>query len=229
MNLLKRLSRMIADDGRVGLEITPIRREQCWLTAALPFVVGAGDLDLSSVDARTRSPVDPAIGAFHAWLVRERRPELVVGSAAGDGLVGMYILAGMRAARRGHFQTYEPDVSRAVQVRENLASVSDAFTLVAAPFRDAAAGTLRPGSVDVALIDPPGAAGAIALTRSYEVLRPYLRDGAIVIFSGIEGSRANRRYWKLMARRAEFAAAAEIAGRLGIVQLRGQAPPAPAS
>ncbi|HCP82576.1 MAG TPA: class I SAM-dependent methyltransferase [Octadecabacter sp.] len=157
----------------------------------------------------------PRGGGFFSWLVQQRKPETVVEFGTAFGVSGMYWLHGIEAVGHGHLMTYEPNTDWAGFASENLASMSDRFTLTNGTFEENAARTLKEGTVGIAFIDAIHTSEFV--NAQYKILRPYLAENAIVLFDDIHFSDEMRACWEDdIVKRPEIKASAQLGTRVGI-------------
>lgn len=158
----------------------------------------------------------PPMGRFFAWLAGARQARLVVEFGTAFGVSGMYWLAGLKD---GHLHTFEPNRDWAAIAAENLAAVSPAFTLTTATFESAGPGLIAPGSVDIGFIDAIHTSEFVAAQCA--ILMPMMRPGGLILFDDIAFSPDMADCWARLAQHPDFAAAVEVDGRVGIVELPG--------
>lgn len=177
------------------------------------------DYPKSKTKGRTVSDVrsTPVTGSFFSWLAEVRRPDFIVEFGTAFGVSGMYWLSGLEAAGTGHLMTYEPNTDWAAIAERGLAAISSRFTLTRGIFEEEAERTLKPGTVDIAFIDAIHTEAFVM--RQWEVLKPFMRPGAIVLFDDISFSEDMAGCWRKVAYMPEAKASASIANRVGIVEL----------
>lgn len=177
------------------------------------------DYPRSKTKGRTVGEVrsTPVTGSFFSWLAEARRPDYIVEFGTAFGVSGMYWLSGLEAAGTGHLMTYEPNTDWADIAEANLASISGRFTLTRGIFEEEAERTLTPGSVDIAFIDAIHTEAFVM--RQWEVLKPFMRPGAIVLFDDISFSEDMAGCWRKVAHMPEAKASAALGNRVGIVEL----------
>lgn len=158
------------------------------------------------------------LGAFYAWLVSIRKPELIVEFGTAFGISGMFWLTGLNMAGGGRLLTYEPNAVWADIAEKNLAAISDRFVLNRGMFEHLAAQTLAANSVDIAFIDAIHTSEFVH--AQYDILKPYLKRDALVFFDDINFSPDMRQCWRELAVRPEVVASFEIGKRAGLVELR---------
>lgn len=157
------------------------------------------------------------LGGCYAWLAEQRRPDIIVEFGTAFGVSGMYWLTGLERAGSGKLMTYEPNDIWADIAEGNLRAISNRFILTRGTFEDNAAATLKPKSVDIAFIDAIHTSEFVY--SQYDKLRPFMKDGALVLFDDINFSDDMRQCWNAVARRPEVLASAQIGDRVGIIEL----------
>jgi predicted O-methyltransferase YrrM len=78
------------------------------------------------------------MGNFYTYLVRQRRPDLVVEFGTAFGVSGMYFLAGLEANGHGRLMTFEPNESWAIDAIHTKAFVNAQLNIVLAKARPGA-------------------------------------------------------------------------------------------
>lgn len=246
--MLKRLEKRLFQ--RREIEITPVKMGAGWLASVTPRSFDPSDIDVSAVHdrveqtnrlgqrplwkgyeevrdyprsttgARTPDQVQTAedIGAFYTWLAGVRKPDAIVEFGAAFGVSGMFWLTGLHIAGAGRLMTYEPNDVWANIAEDNLRAISDKFVLTRGIFEERAAETLATRSVDIAFIDAIHTSEFVY--RQYDVLKPYLKENALVLFDDIGFSADMNRCWQDLATRAEVVSSFQIEGRVGLVELR---------
>jgi predicted O-methyltransferase YrrM len=171
----------------------------------------------------TRSPDEvrtaAAMGNAYTFLVRRRRPGIVVEFGTAFGVSGMYFLAGLEANDHGRLLTFEPNATWAGIARDNLAQIGERFELTVGTFEEHVDRVLPPGErIDMAFVD------AIH-TRAFvlpqlEIVLARAAPGAIVILDDIDFSDDMRACWHDVARDRRFRASLALGERVGVVELR---------
>lgn len=92
-------------------------------------------------------------GDLYAWLASSRRPSVIVEFGAAFGVSGMYWLAGLESAGRGHLYSSEINPAWAALAKENMAVVSNRFTLTVGSFEDRVDDVLEGQRIDIAFVD----------------------------------------------------------------------------
>jgi predicted O-methyltransferase YrrM len=157
-------------------------------------------------------------GDLCAWLVQRLKADIVVEFGSAFGVSGMYFAAGLEAAQRGHLYSFEINREWAEVAERNIRSVSERVTLTRGTFEDHVA-TIVPGKIDLAFVD--GIHTYEFVIRQFDVLRPLMTRGGIIIFDDIDFKRPNARMaeaWSEIAS-SDVVSAVEIGNRLGVVEL----------
>lgn len=174
-----------------------------------PFAIGDGAVRTAGQVSTTSRT-----GPWFTWLAQLVGDPTVVEFGTAFGSSGMYWLAGIG---RGHLYTFDPNTDWAGFARKNLESVSDRFTLTLDTFESAGPKLLEPGSVDIGFIDAIHTKEFV--DAQYEILRPMMKPGGIVLFDDIQFSRSMKECWSDMTKRPEFVGVATIGGRVGVAEL----------
>jgi len=113
------------------------------------------DYPTATTGTRTANQVrsDATMGRLFAWLVMQRRPEVVVEFGTAFGVSGMYWLAGIEASGIGTHFTFEPNVNWAAIADRNLAGVSSHYRLTVGTFEENVESVLGGRRVDIAFVD----------------------------------------------------------------------------
>ncbi|HTV66987.1 MAG TPA: class I SAM-dependent methyltransferase [Rhizobiaceae bacterium] len=156
------------------------------------------------------------LGRLYSWLAGQRDEDVIVEFGTAFGVSGMYWLSGMQ---KGRLYTFEPNANWAASAEQNLRSVSDRFTLTVDTFEAAGPKLLAPASVGIAFVDAIHASDFVF--RQYEILKPLMKRGGLVIFDDIHFSWDMRRCWRQIARDPSLAASATVTERIGIIELPG--------
>jgi predicted O-methyltransferase YrrM len=158
-------------------------------------------------------------GDLYAWLVQQRRPTTIVEFGSAFGVSGMYFSAGLEAAEGGHLYSFEINGEWADVAERNIRSVSNRFTLTRGAFEDRVDDVLT-APIDLAFVD--GIHQYDFVMRQFEILEPRLSPGALVLLDDIDFKKPGARMgeaWRALAARSNVAAAVEVDGRLGILEL----------
>ena len=158
------------------------------------------------------------VGDLFAWLAAERRPLVIVEFGAAFGVSGMYWLAGLEAVGIGHLYSFEINPLWARLANENMAAISSRFTLTVGTFEEFVDPVLEGKPIDIAFVD--GIHTMEFIVRQFEVLLARASKGAILLFDDIDFPTGRMREgWNAIWQRREVAAACEVNGRIGIVEL----------
>jgi predicted O-methyltransferase YrrM len=190
--------------------------DRAWKTNASghqPLAQAYGD------DGATRAPSDvrsaSRIGDLFAWLMTQRKPKTVVEFGSAFGVSGMYFLSGLHGSH-GHLFSYEINPVWADFARQNMAAMSDQFTLTLGAFEDHVGKLTAP--IDVAFID--GIHTSDFIHRQYEIIRPLASPGALLMFDDIDFPSGDmQRGWEEIWAKTEVTAACEINDHVGIIEL----------
>jgi len=156
-------------------------------------------------------------GDLYAWLAR-RRPGAIVEFGAAFGVSGMYWLAGLEAAGGGHLYSFEINPTWARLAERNMAAISRRFTLTVGAFEEHVDRVLEGKPIDIAFVD--GIHTSDFILRQFEILLARAAKGAILLFDDIDFATGSMREgWTAIWQRPEIAAACEVKGHLGIVEL----------
>jgi predicted O-methyltransferase YrrM len=158
-------------------------------------------------------------GDLYAWLVQQRAPDRVVEFGSAFGVSGMYFASGLETARHGHLYSFEINRQWAQIAERNIRSISDRVTLTRGAFEDHVAAVV-PGTIDIAFVD--GIHTYRFVMRQFEVLRPRMTAGGIIIVDDIDFARPDARMaeaWHEIASNIDVVGAVEIGGHVGVVEL----------
>ena len=157
-------------------------------------------------------------GDVYAWLVRKRKPGVVVEFGAAFGVSGMYFGAALEAARRGHLYSFEVNPEWAEVAEHNIRTVTERFTLTRGAMEETV-DSVVPGLIDLVLVD--GIHTYDFVLRQMDVLRPRLAPRAVVILDDINFRKNRTRMrdaWLEVAGRPDVVAAVEVNRRMGVAQ-----------
>lgn len=159
---------------------------------------------------------DALVGRFYSWLAARRGETVIVEFGTAFGVSGMYWLSGMLA---GQLYTFEPNANWAASAEENLRAISDRFTLTVDTFETAGPALLIPQSVGIAFVDAIHTSEFVF--RQYDLLKPLMKPGSLVLFDDIDFSPDMADCWRQMASDPSLAASATLTDRVGIIELPG--------
>ena len=157
-------------------------------------------------------------GNVYAWLAEHRAHATIVEFGAAFGVSGMYFTAGLEAAGRGHLYSFELNPEWAEIAERNIRTISSRVTLTRGAFEDHVG--VVPGPIDLAFVD--GIHTYDFVWRQYQILRPLMAPGGLLLFDDIDfRQRENRmpEVWNDLCRQPDITAALEVDGRLGIIEL----------
>ena len=160
------------------------------------------------------------LGDLYSWLVTARKAGTVVEFGSAFGVSGMYFGAALAATRSGHLYSFEINSEWADIAERNIGSVTDRFVLTRGAFEEYV-DRVVPRPIDLAFVD--GIHTYDFVMRQFEILRPRSTPGALIAFDDIDFKRPGARMreaWEEIARQDDVAAAVEVNGRVGLVELR---------
>lgn len=153
-------------------------------------------------------------GDLYAYLVGRHDPKIVVEFGSAFGVSGMYLSSELR---RGWMYSFEINPSWADIAERNIKSVTDRFTLTRGAFEDHV-GDL-PSSIDLALVD--GIHTRDFVTRQWQILKPRMAPGGLVLFDDIDFNRGMGEAWRNICADPDVVGAVEVSKRLGLIELAG--------
>ena len=158
------------------------------------------------------------MGRFFAWLVRVRRPQLIVEFGTAFGVSGMYWLAALEAAGEGRLLTFEPNPVWQSIAERNLSEVGARYVAVAGTFEASIDSVRQPGEyIDLAFVD---AIHTSAFVRpQVELLIERLAPNGLILLDDIAFSPDMRQCWEAFARDDRVAASVVVGGRVGVLEL----------
>ena len=131
----------------------------------------------------------------------------------------MYLTAGLAAAGAGHLYSFEINRDWADIAERNIRSVSNRFTLTRGAFEDRVTDVLA-APIDMAFVDAIHQYDFVM--RQFDILEPRMSPGGVILFDDIDFRKPGARMgeaWRDLAGRTDVAAAVEVNGRLGIIEL----------
>lgn len=168
----------------------------------------------------TRTPnqvrTGPTMGRLYTGLVVDCQPSVLVEFGSAFGVSGMFWLAGLETAAKGHLYTFEPNEIWAEVARSNLAAISDRFTLTVGTFEDNL-NVLPDQPIDMAFIDAIHTSEFVG--PQFDLVAARSRPGSIIILDDINFSTDMRGFWLDLAVQPRIRAAAMLGERVGIVEL----------
>lgn len=157
-------------------------------------------------------------GDLYAWLVQQRRPDVVVEFGTAFGVSGMYFVSGLDAVQHGRLYTFELNREWAEIAERNIRSISDRFALTRGAFEDHL--DVVPAVIDLALVD--GIHTYDFVLRQFAILKQRMARGAIIAFDDIDFTKPGARMreaWQEIAADPGVVAAVDVRGRLGLAEL----------
>lgn len=168
----------------------------------------------SADDVRTSE----SMGNFYSELVQRKKPGIIVEFGAAFGVSGMYWLAGIELNNSGRLLSFEPNQVWAGIARENLARISQRFTLECGTFEENVDKLLgATEKIDIAFIDAIHTTEFVNPQLDLVVLR--CNPGAIILLDDINFSADMRTCWDEISREKRFSASASLGERVGVVEL----------
>jgi predicted O-methyltransferase YrrM len=175
----------------------------------------AAEYDLPDAKFTVRDVSSPPMqGDLYAWLVAQRRPEVIIEFGSGFGVSGMYFAAGLEDNQRGHLYSFEINEEWADVAERAIAAMSNRFTLTRGSFEDNV--DVVAGPIDIALVD--GIHTYDFVMKQWEILQPRMAPGGIVLFDDISYGQGMREAWLEVARSSGVAGAVEFQNRLGLLE-----------
>lgn len=194
------------------------RASRTHLSGDRPLWVGYQSVDGYARTGDTRKPdevrSEALSGRFYSWLAAQRGEDIIVEFGTAFGVSGMYWLSGMKA---GQLFTFEPNADWARSAESNLRAISDRFTLTVDTFETAGPGLLARASVGIAFVDAIHTTDFVL--RQYEVLKPLMQPGGLILFDDIDFSPDMASCWRRIAADRTLAASATLTHRVGIIEL----------
>ncbi|MDX1439919.1 MAG: class I SAM-dependent methyltransferase [Rubricoccaceae bacterium] len=147
-----------------------------------------------------RAAASPAWGRFLFRLVRSLKPERVLELGTNLGVSALHISVALELNQKGRLVTIEGDPSLSEIASSNLSRLpgDSRATVLTGRFQDVLPTCLeQQGPFDLVFID--GHHEEEATLLYFERIKPYLTQGACVVFDDIEPFRPVRRAWKKIA------------------------------
>lgn len=159
------------------------------------------------------------MGNLYTYLVRAKKPKVIVEFGSAFGVSGMYFTAGLNINNNGVLLTFEPNSIWAKFAKNNLSQISDRFSLTIGTFEEHIDHTLPAGQlIDIAFID------AIHTRQFVEPQLNLVYDrcnsGALIILDDINFSNDMREYWNDVSVDSRFTSSLELGNRVGVLEAR---------
>jgi predicted O-methyltransferase YrrM len=152
---------------------------------------------------------------FYAWMAAQKKPETILEFGAAFGASGMYWLAGLTIAGKGHLVSFEPNELWCSIARENFEMVSDQFILTAGTFEENL--PLVAPKATITLIDAIHTKSVVL--AQFEFVKQVSESGALVIFDDLGFSDDMWDCWQEVCASPDISCAWQIGNRVGIVEL----------
>ena len=152
---------------------------------------------------------------FYAWLAVQIQPATILEFGAAFGASGMYWLAGLTIAGKGHLVSFEPNELWCSIARKNFEAVSDQFILTAGTFEDNL--SLVAPKATITLIDAIHTKSVVL--AQFEHVKQVSQSGALVIFDDLGFSDDMWECWQEVCDSSDISSAWQIGKRVGIVEL----------
>ncbi len=166
-------------------------------------------------DVRTQS----SMGDFYTFLVKKRRPQVVVEFGTAFGISGMYFLAGLEANQEGELFTFDPNKVWADVARGNLARIGNRFKLTTGTFENNVEKALSPDQgIDMAFIDAIHTSEFVI--PQLDIVVKKSSPKALIILDDIDFSEDMKRCWQEVSVDSRFTASAALGDRVGILELQ---------
>jgi predicted O-methyltransferase YrrM len=141
--------------------------------------------DVSVREATTWS-LSPVEARFLFHLVRILQPEVIIEMGSCVGISGSYLSSALRLNGKGHLWTLEgsPEMAKLAKATFSKLGLDDHVTLTIGAFRDTLASIVDQKKVGLTFID--GHHEGPATLRYFEVIKPHLLKGSVVVFDDID-------------------------------------------
>lgn len=157
------------------------------------------------------------MGNFFAYLVRARKPDIVVEFGAAFGVSGMYWLSALEDNGQGWLLSFEPNEGWAAIAERNLAAIGRRFTLTRGVFEENIDGVLTEGKrIDIALIDAIHTDEFVL--PQFEAVVKRLASGGLVLVDDIHFKGMNGCFERI-AVDSRVKSSAVLCDHVGIVEL----------
>lgn len=154
-------------------------------------------------------------GEFFSTLVAKTRPTNIIEFGTAFGVSGMYWLTGLKHNRKGHLYTYEVNKEWATIANDNLAAISDRYTLTADLFEASVDKTLGKKRISIAFID--GVHTSEWVLPQFDIVYDRMKHGGVVLFDDITFSADMQACWDTIVAQDRVRSAAVVNGRVGLV------------
>lgn len=157
------------------------------------------------------------MGDFFAYLVKIKRPSVIVEFGTAFGVSGMYFLSGLESNNYGELLTFEPNERWAEIARKNLSTIGDRFQLIIGTFEgniDLSLGNDR--QIDIAFIDAIHTSEF--LWPQYNLVVERLKPNGIILIDDVNFSSDMSSCWNRIAQDYKVKASAILSDRVGIVE-----------
>lgn len=158
-------------------------------------------------------------GDLYAWLVRQRKPSVVVEFGSAFGISGMYFASGIESVEGSHLYSFEINQEWAEIAEANIRSITGRATVTRGAFEEKVDEVL-PGKIGIAFVD--GIHTYEFVTRQFALLRRLMLPGGLILLDDINFGRSGSRMreaWEEISTSECVQAAVEINGRVGLVEL----------
>ena len=152
---------------------------------------------------------------FYAWLVTQKRPEIVVEFGAAFGASGMYWLAGLEAANHGRLFSFEPNPDWFPIAKGNLGAISPRGQIINGTFEDNLG--VIDGAPAITIIDAIHTRDFVL--AQFALVKSICAPGALVIFDDIDFSADMKACWTEIAADPAHQAVWQIGNRVGMIEM----------
>lgn len=152
---------------------------------------------------------------FYAWLVTQKRPDIVVEFGAAFGASGMYWLAGLEETAKGQLYSFEPNPDWFPIAAQNLQAISPRAHIVNGTFEDNI--SVIDGAPEITFIDAIHTRDFVMAQLA--LVRTIAAPGALIVFDDIDFSADMKACWADIAADPTHQAVWEIGKRVGMIEL----------
>ncbi|WBU63121.1 O-methyltransferase [Paracoccus aerodenitrificans] len=152
---------------------------------------------------------------FYAWLVTQKRPNVVVEFGAAFGASGMYWLAGLESVGKGSLFSFEPNAEWFPIAQDNFRAISPRSHLVNGTFEDNV--DVIDGAPEIIFIDAIHTRDFVM--AQFAIVKSIAAPGALVIFDDINFSKDMKNCWAEIVSDQSHQAVWEISKRVGMIEL----------